>query len=186
MILVFGTIILVVGILSFLFTYHKTKRKISGFLANAPILKKLFVKIDLARFSRTLATLLQSGVPIMQALGISAEVFSQWPMQKLARSFSKGVSEGKSIAYLLSNDKDKIFPSLMIQTIKTGEETGTLDTILFELAEFYEAELEDALKEFSTILEPIIMLVIGVGVGTMVVMIISPIYSVLGGINMTK
>jgi type IV pilus assembly protein PilC len=84
---------------------------------------------------------------------------------------------------MLTTGKKKTFPALMIQTIKTGEKTGSLSENLFELADFYEAELEDALKEFTTILEPVIMLVIGVGVGTMVVMIIAPIYSVLGNLQ---
>ncbi len=169
-------------IIGFLLNYHKTKRFITSRFANMPVIKRLFKQIDLARFSRTLATLLQSGVPIIAALNIASETLSQFDMQKVAKTFEKGVTEGKTIAALLTTEK-KVFPSLMIQTIKTGEKTGTLDTVLMEVADYYEAELEDSLKEFTTILEPVIMLIIGVAVGAMVVMIIAPIYSVMGSVQ---
>jgi len=136
----------------------------------------------LARFTRTLATLLQSGVSIVSALQIASKTLSQFDMQRVAAQFEKGVSEGKTIADVLSTNK-KTFPSLMVQTIKTGEKTGTLDSVLMDLSDYYEAELEEKLKEFTTILEPIIMLVIGVAVGAMVIMIIAPIYSVMGQIQ---
>jgi len=165
---------------AFLFGYHKTRQFLMAKIANFPIIKKIFRQIDLARFTRTLATLLQSGVSIISALQISAKTLSQYDMQKLALQFEKGVSEGKTIADVLTMGNKRVFPSLMVQTIKTGEKTGTLDSVLLDLSEYYEAELEDKLKEFTTILEPIIMLVIGVAVGAMVIMIIGPIYSIMG------
>jgi type IV pilus assembly protein PilC len=175
-------VVLIVAVIT-LFKYHATRRKLMSWVANAPLVHKLFEKIDLARFSRTLATLLQSGVPITDSLKISSDVFTQRKMQEIAKKFPEEVSQGRSIAEMLTTGKKKTFPALMVQTIKTGEKTGSLSENLFELADFYEAELEDALKEFTTILEPVIMLVIGVGVGTMVVMIIAPIYSVLGNLQ---
>ncbi len=171
---------LLIGLFMFLFGYHKTRQFIMSRVANLPLIKNLFRQIDLARFTRTLAALLQSGVSIVSALQISSKTLSQYDMQKMATQFEKGVSEGKTIADVLSSGQKRVFPSLMVQTIKTGEKTGTLDTVLLDLSEYYEAELEDKLKEFTTILEPIIMLVIGVAVGAMVIMIIAPIYSVMG------
>lgn len=180
--LVLSSLGLFIGVIVVLFKFYKTRRVIMSIIANAPVIKNLFEKIDLARFSQTLASLLQSGVPIIQSLHIAGKVFTQTKMIKLSKKFNQSLSEGKTIASVLTSE-GKVFPSLMTQTIKTGEKTGTLDTILFELADFYEAELEDALKEFTTILEPMIMLVIGVAVGAMVVMIIAPVYSVLGGMQ---
>lgn len=167
----------------FLFSFYKTRKIINRLLTNAPVLKRLFKEIDLARFSRTLSSLLQSGVPIVRALQISSKTLTQNDMKKVAAQFEKGVSEGQTIADVLSLSKRKAFPALMIQTIKTGEKTGTLDTVLKDLADYYEEELEDMLKEFASIIEPIIMLVIGVAVGAMVIMIIAPIYSVMGTIQ---
>jgi type IV pilus assembly protein PilC len=175
-------IAVLIGFFTFLFTYHKTASKIKEILANLPVIKKLCKQIDLARFSRTLATLLQSGVPIINALEISGETLTQYDMKRVAKTFEKGVTEGKQIANILSSEK-KVFPAIMVQTIKTGEKTGTLDTVLMEIADYYESELEDGLKEFTTLLEPLIMLIIGVAVGAMVIMIIAPIYSVLGGMQ---
>jgi type IV pilus assembly protein PilC len=173
-------LVIFIAIFVFLFSYHKTKTFIVSRLANFPVIKNLFRQIDLARFSRTLATLLQSGVPIVTALSIASQTLSQFDMQKVAGKFEKGVTEGKTIADILSSERKKTFPPLMVQTIRTGEKTGTLDTVLLEISEYYEAELEDSLKEFTAILEPIIMLIIGVAVGAMVIMIIAPIYSVMG------
>jgi len=175
-------IILFAAIIIALFTVHSTKTVIMRYLVNFPVVKKLSRQIDLARFSRTLATLLKSGVPIISALNIASETLSQFDMQQIAKTFEKGIEEGKTVASLLTT-KEKTFPSLMIQTIKTGEKTGTLDGVLMDLADYYEEELEDALKEFVTILEPIIMLVIGVAVGAMVIMVIAPIYSVVGNMQ---
>jgi len=180
--LVFLILGLFIGLIAFLFSYHKTRQFLVSRISNLPIIKNLFRQIDLARFTRTLATLLQSGVSIVSALQIASKTLSQFDMQRVAAQFEKGVSEGKTIADVLSTNK-KTFPSLMVQTIKTGEKTGTLDSVLMDLSDYYEAELEEKLKEFTTILEPIIMLVIGVAVGAMVIMIIAPIYSVMGQIQ---
>jgi len=180
--LVFLILGLIIGLIAFLFGYHKTRQFLVSRISNLPIIKNLFRQIDLARFTRTLATLLQSGVSIVSALQIASKTLSQFDMQRVAAQFEKGVSEGKTIADVLSTNK-KTFPSLMVQTIKTGEKTGTLDSVLMDLSDYYEAELEEKLKEFTTILEPIIMLVIGVAVGAMVIMIIAPIYSVMGQIQ---
>ncbi len=178
LIVVAGAVVVVV-LFIFIIRFYKTRRLIMGFIASLPIINKLSRQIDLARFSRTLATLLQSGVPIISALNITSETLSQKDLIEVAKSFEKGVSEGKPLASILTHGK-KGFPALMIQTIKTGEKTGTLDAVLMEISDFYEAELEDMLKEFTTILEPVIMLIIGVAVGAMVLMVIAPIYSVLG------
>jgi type II secretory pathway component PulF len=112
---------LLIGLVMFLFGYHKTRHYIMSKVANMPLIKNLFRQIDLARFTRTLAALLQSGVSIVSALQISSKTLSQYDMQKMAALFEKGVSEGKTIADVLSSGKKRVFPSLMVQTIKTGE-----------------------------------------------------------------
>ncbi len=139
-------------------------------------------QIDVAQFARTLATLLQSGVPITEALNVSSDSLSQPQLRHQAKGFSESVSKGKSLSDILGENK-QVFPTIMVQTIKTGEKTGTLEEVLKELADFYESEVEHQLKRITSLLEPVLMLVVGIIVGAMVIMIIAPIYSIIGNLE---
>lgn len=161
---------------------HATRSLIIRFFAKVPVLQKILNQIDIARFSRTLSTLIKSGVPIIEALNVAAESLGQHRFRQQARLFGAGVAKGKSLAEVLTTSGHS-FPPIMVQTIKTGEKTGSLEAILQELAEFYESEVRHNLKRFTALLEPILMLLIGVAVGAMVIMIIAPIYSVVGNLQ---
>jgi type II secretory pathway component PulF len=139
-------------------------------------------QLDTARFARTLSTLLKSGVPIMGALDVTSAVLRQPHLKKQAKEFSAQVAKGKSLSEILTKQK-RSFPGTMIQTIKAGERAGTLEVVLEELAKFYELEVDYSLKRATALLEPLLMLVIGVAVGVMVVMLITPIYSIVGGLE---
>ena len=139
-------------------------------------------QLDTARFARTLSTLLKSGVPIMVALEVSSDVLKQPHLQKMAKTFSEGVSKGQSLSDILVKTK-RSFPITMIQTIRAGEKTGSLEVVLEELAAFYEMEVDYGLKRATALLEPLLMLVIGIAVGGMVVLLITPIYSIVGGLE---
>jgi len=161
---------------------RKGKIILLGILKRVPIIAALFEKIDLTRFSRTLATLMKSGVPITEALAVSTTTLSQRRFDPLAQALRKNIKKGESIAAILRQNKDHI-PQMMISMISTGEKTGTMDKILFDLAKFYEGELETDVKNFTALLEPIIMLFIGVGVGAMVLAVIAPIYSLVSSLQ---
>lgn len=165
-----------------LFTIQKSRNAIFDFMMKLPAIKGLIIQIDIARFSRTLSTLLASGVPIMVCLEVCANIIQQPALKKEAKSFGAGVAQGKQLSEIIIGGK-KIFPSTVVQTIKAGEKSGSLEEVLSEMADFYEKEVDFTLKKLTSLLEPILMLVIGVAVGAMVVIMITPIYSLVGGMN---
>ncbi len=169
-------------VLFMLFYIRKTRTMIFALFVKLPVVSKVMNQIDVARFARTLSTLLKSGVPIMVALDVSSDVIAQPKLKKEAKIFSEGVSKGKSLSEILSKHK-KLFPATMTQTIKAGEKTGSLEVVLEEMASFYEMEVDYSLKRATALLEPVLMLIIGIAVGTMVVIMITPIYSIIGGLD---
>lgn len=170
----------IIGII--FFSWGTTREMLVALLTKVPMVKRLRDQIDVSRFSRTLSTLLDNGVPIMEALDVSADVISQLKLKKEAKLFSEGVGRGEALSDLLEKSKG-VFPKVVTQTIKAGEKTGALEEVLIELAEFFEKEVDYTLKSLTSLIEPIIMIVIGVGVGALVVMMIIPIYSVVGGME---
>ncbi len=165
-----------------LFSVQKTRDAIFDFFMKLPAIKGLVIQIDIARFSRTLSTLLSSGVPILVCLEVCSNILRQPALRREAKSFGAGVAQGKQLSEIILTGK-KVFPSTVTQTIKAGEKSGSLEEVLAEMAEFYEREVDYNLKKLTSLLEPLLMLVIGVAVGGMVVIMITPIYSLAGGMN---
>lgn len=182
MALTFGLFFAAIFVLILLFVIRKSREVIVTFLVKMPVVSKVMDQLDTARFARTLSTLLKSGVPIMVALDVSADVLRQPTLRKQAIEFSQGVAKGEPLSDILKAKKNS-FPVTMIQTIKAGEKTGTLEVVLQELASFYELEVDYSLKRATALLEPLMMLIIGVAVGGMVVLMITPIYSIVGGLG---
>jgi type IV pilus assembly protein PilC len=181
--LVVGVIFLTLLAVVLLFLIRSTRRMIANTFLKAPLVRNIANQLDVARFARTLSTLLKSGVPIIVALDVSSNMIRQPSLQKQAKEFSKGVSEGESLSEVLQKGKKNSFPSTVVQTIKAGEKSGSLEIVLEELAEFYEREIDYSLKRLTSLLEPLLLLVIGLAVGGMVVIMITPIYSLVGGIE---
>lgn len=165
-----------------MFFIRRTRRIIFAFFVKLPVVSKVVELIDVARFARTLSTLLKSGVPIMSALDVSSHVLKRPKLRKEAEEFSKGVARGESLSDILAK-KQRLFPVIMVQTIRAGEKTGSLEVVLEEMAQFYESEVDFSLKRATALLEPVLMLFIGVAVGAMVIMMITPIYSIVGGLG---
>jgi type II secretory pathway component PulF len=176
--LLFGVIFLIVA----LFVIRSTRRVIVSILVKLPVISKVMDQLDTARFARTLSTLLKSGVPIMVSLDVSSDVIKQPRLKEQAKDFAEGVAKGQSLSDIISKHR-KSFPITMIQTIKAGEKTGSLEVVLEELASFYEIEVDYGLKRATALLEPLLMLVIGIAVGAMVVLLITPMYSIVGGLE---
>ena len=143
-----------------------------------PVVKNLIKRIDLARFNRIFSTLLKSAVPITEALEISLSSLSWNEYRDLAKTVPDEVRKGRSLSTVIK--AKRIFPSLMVQMISAGEKTASLDTMLSDLASFYEEEVEEELHGLTQIIEPMLMLVVGIGVGVMILSVIAPIYSVVG------
>jgi type IV pilus assembly protein PilC len=182
MALTFGIFFAILLVAFSLFLIRSTRMIIISYIVKLPVIGSVMDQLDTARFARTLSTLLKSGVPIMIALDVSSDVLKQPHLREQAKEFSASVAKGKSLSEILTRLK-KSFPATMIQTIKAGERAGSLETVLEELAKFYEIEVDYSLKRATALLEPLLMLLIGVAVGVMVVLLIVPIYSIVGGLE---
>ena len=171
--------IIIVGLI---FYIQSARQFILNFFLRFPAVKSVTLQVDIARFSRTLSTLLKSGVPIMVALDVCSNILRQPELKKQAKLFSAGVASGHSLSEIITTGKG-VFPSTVIQTIKAGEESGSLEEVLEEMADFYEKEVDFNLKKLTSLLEPLLMLIIGIAVGGMVIIMITPIYSLVGGMD---
>lgn len=140
-----------------------------------PIIGDIFQKIYLARFARNLSTLVMGGIPIIKALQIIADVVNNVIYKEIILDAVKKVSSGKSVSESLSGNPE--FPNIVIQMVRVGEQTAELDEILAKMASFYEKEVDTKVATLTTLLEPIIMIVLGLGVGALVAGVLLPIYN---------
>jgi type IV pilus assembly protein PilC len=148
--------------------WHKT-------LISIPVFGKLIKKINISRFTRTLGSLLNSGVTVLESLKISGDVLKNEVFKKDIADAAEKVSNGSALAEPLK--ESKVFPIIVPQMIAVGEETGTLDKILGKLTDFYQNEVDHTVKNLSSLIEPMMMIIIGFGVGFIVISVITPLYS---------
>ncbi|MDR3642661.1 MAG: type II secretion system F family protein [Candidatus Doudnabacteria bacterium] len=134
-------------------------------------------KVNLARFARILSSMLKSGIPIVQALDVAADSLGNIRYRELVKEASGEVKVGKTLAESLGKNS-QLFPVLVLQMIQVGEESGTVQEILEQLAGHYEEEVDNTLKNLSSIIEPLLLLAIGAVVGLLALALISPIYSI--------
>jgi len=146
-----------------------------------PLVGKVLKYVYLARFAENLSTLVRSGIPIVSALQITGRVVGNVVFERHIAEAADKVKTGGSMSEVLSQKKD--FPSIMTQMIKVGEETGKLDTTLDTMAKFYSREADQIVSNLSAIIEPVLIVILGVGVGTLVFSIIIPIYNIAQGIK---
>lgn len=145
-----------------------------------PIIGPLLEKIYLARFARNMSTLVAGGIPIIQALRIISDIINNVIYRDILLEAAQQVTNGKAISDALAHHKE--FPPLVTQMVKVGEETAQLDTILLKMAVFYEKEVDAKVSTLSSLLEPIIMLILGLGVGILVAGVLMPIYNLAGAV----
>lgn len=148
-----------------------------------PLVGDLIVKVSVARFSRTLGTLITSGVPILQALKITRETISNEVVQQATDKVYESVQDGGTIAAPL--DASKVFPAMVVNMIDVGEETGALDSMLMKVADIYDAEVEAAVENMLSLLEPVIIIVLGGVIGFIVISLYLPIFSLGDAISGT-
>ena len=172
-----GIILLIVGI-------RRLKRTDRGhaawdrFKLHVPMgIGEIIRKLAVARFSRTLGTLITSGVPILQAIEITGQAAGNVVIEKAMQEVQVSVKEGQSITQPL--EKVSVFPAMVTQMISVGEETGSLDAMLNKIADFYEDEVNASVKSLTSILEPILMLGVGAIVGTVVISMYLPIFNMM-------
>ena len=159
--------------------YNSTngRRVVDAITLKLPVLGHLMRKIAVARFCRTLSTLLASGVSILEALDITARTAGNAIIEEAIMTTRKSIERGETIAAPLK--ETNVFPSMVVQMISVGEATGALDTMLGKIAEFYEEEVDTAVAGLLTLLEPIMIFFLGVVVGGIVIAMYMPIFDLI-------
>ncbi len=153
------------------------RRTIDAILLKTPVLGDILRKVAVARFCRTLSTLLSSGVPILDGLDITARTSGNAIIEDAIQVTRTSIERGETIAQPLKDTR--VFPSMVVQMISVGETTGALDTMLAKIADFYEEEVDSAVAGLLTLLEPIMMAVLGAVVGGIVIAMYMPIFSMI-------
>lgn len=177
-----GLIVLaiIIGIVIFIILFRRTdtgKRVIDGILLKLPIIGILLRKVAVSKFTRTLGTLIGSGVPILEGLDITAKTAGNKVVEEEVYKVRQAVAEGKTIAEPLS--KSKVFPPMVTQMISVGESTGAIDTMLNKIADFYDDEVDASVANLTAMLEPILMVFLGVVIGFIVISMYLPIFKLI-------
>jgi type IV pilus assembly protein PilC len=155
------------------------KKKWDRFVLRAPLFGNIVIKGSLAGFTRTLATMLGSGVPIIDALEICGDTIDNFQIQRDVRFIREAVANGRSITDPIK--RIRYFPPLVNQMMKVGESTGNLDSMLLKVADVFELETEDAIDTMTTMIEPLILVVLGGVIGTVLIAMYLPIFMSAGG-----
>lgn len=146
-----------------------------------PVIGILMRKIAVARFTRTLGTLISSGVPILEGLDITAKTAGNAVVERALQKVRKALEEGKSLTEPLKDSN--VFPGMVTQMIAVGEQTGAMDAMLQKIADFYEEEVDAAVKDLLTALEPVMIVFLGVVVGGVVISMYLPLFSLIGKLS---
>jgi type IV pilus assembly protein PilC len=180
---IFGLMILVVFVAMAvaLKLWHGTEQGrfiLDGMLLKMPLVGILLRKIAVARFTRTLGTLISSGVPILEGLDITARTAGNAVIEKALGQVRKALEQGKNLADPLK--ETNVFPGMVTQMIGVGEQTGAMDAMLQKIADFYEEEVDAAVKDLLAALEPAMIVFLGVVVGGIVISMYLPLFSLIG------
>ena len=178
-ILPFLVVFLVAGVFAFK-RYYATyggRRVIDRMILKMPIIGILMQKIAVARFCRTLATLISSGVPILDGLEITARTSGNAIVEDAIMAVRKGVESGLTVAQPLK--ESGVFPPMVVQMIGVGEQTGALDAMLSKIADFYEEEVDQAVANLLTLMEPVMILFLGITVGGIVISMYLPLFDLI-------
>ncbi|HJK91066.1 MAG TPA: type II secretion system F family protein [Polyangiaceae bacterium LLY-WYZ-15_(1-7)] len=174
-------VVLLVSSVSYSYRTKKGKRFWHKLLLTAPIIGPVMRKIAVARFTRTLGTLLGSGVPILDSMTIVSRASGNVIVEEAINKTADRIREGKTMSEPLM--QTGVFPGMVVQMIGVGEQTGALDTMLNKIADFYEEEVDVAVAALTSLLEPLMMVVIGGIVGVILIAMYMPIFEIAGKIQ---
>ncbi|MBI4992267.1 MAG: type II secretion system F family protein [Candidatus Harrisonbacteria bacterium] len=177
--------IIVFAILSaagFFFLYRTRRRQLFAILSSLPLISGLAREIDLVRFTRSMALLLSSGIPIAKSLDLSRNVLVRPELIRLIEFTREEVVRGKRLTDSLKTGKD-LTPQLLTRVIDAGERSGKLDQSFQRASEYFDNRVSDTIKTLTTLLEPILLVGVGLAVGAIMVSIIAPIYQLIGSIR---
>jgi type IV pilus assembly protein PilC len=155
---------------------ERVRRVVDPLKLKVPIFGALFQKVAISRFTRNLGTMLASGVPILRSLEIVGEASGNIVIRDAARDIEESVRRGDSLAGPLA--KHKVFPPMVVQMLAVGEDTGAMDTMLHKISEFYDQEVEATAEALTSIIEPLMIAVLGSIIGSMIIALYMPIFGV--------
>lgn len=178
--IVVGAILFI--LLLFIYLYQQQKRFVLDIFFSLPVLKNLSIAIDLNRFSRTMELLLGAGVPIVESLSIAKNVVFRKDIERIIIHTTHTVDSGKKVSEGLQT-KEKLIPQIMIRMVEAGEKSGSLPKTMQDLAEYFENQTSNYLKSFVTLLEPTVLLFVGILVGLMLFAVVAPIYNLIGQLS---
>lgn len=182
----YGIFVLLILVVAGVFLWQLARTKqgreyLDGVKLSVPILGKLYSKLYLARLADNMNTMLSSGIPIVRAIEITSAVVGNSVYQKILTEATEGVKNGRLFSESLSNQEH--IPAILVQMIKVGEETGSIGSILSTLSKFYRREVDDAVDTLVSLIEPVMIVLLGLGVGILLVSVLLPIYNIAGGIQ---
>lgn len=163
--------------------YYRTqggRAVVDAFLLKAPVFGPFLKKVAVAKFSRTLSTMMSSGVPILEGLDIVSKAAGNKVIEAALQKTKNGIREGRTISEPLM--ETGVFPPLVVQMIAVGENTGALDSMLAKIADFYDDEVDTALSAITSLLEPVLMIFLGGIVGGMIIAMYLPIFRLAAGV----
>ena len=176
-----GTLIVVVVVATWTYRNPTGRRIVDKVALKMPIIGDVIRKVAVARFTRTLGTMISSGVPILDALDVTAKTAGNRTIEAAIMHVRAKISEGKNIAGPLADTK--VFPSMVVQMIGVGEATGAMDAMLNKIADFYDDEVDTAVGGMTALIEPILMVFLGGVVGGFLIAMYLPIFSIAGAIK---
>jgi type II secretory pathway component PulF len=162
--------------------YRRNRELILNPFLSLPLVSDLVRKIDLARFAHSMHLLLGSGLPLPDALVLAEHVVLKKSIARVIHNLQESVSSGKQLAEGLRTEK-KLIPNIMVKLIEVGDKTGTLEKSMADIAEYMEYEVDNSLKAITILLEPIMLVFVGIAVGGMMLSIIAPIYGLIGQVG---
>ena len=179
--LVIVFIFLLVAAFRWYYRQETGRRNVDRLLLRLPVVGSLLQRIAVARFSRTLGTIVSSGVPILESMDIVAKTAGNKIIEEAILKARASISEGKTIAEPLA--ESKVFPPMVTQMVAVGEATGALDAMLNKIADFYDDEVDAAVEAMTALLEPILMVFLGVVIGGLVIAMYLPVFKLAGAVG---
>jgi len=178
---IIGAIVFAIFAFKKIYATQKGRERIDDIALKLPVFGILIRKVAVAKFTRTLGTMISSGVPILDGLEIVAKTAGNKTVEKAIYRVRQSISEGKTIAEPL--EKSGVFPPMVCQMIAVGEQSGAIDTMLNKIADFYDDEVDDAVGNLTAMMEPLLMLFLGTTVGGLVIAMYLPIFKLAGTVG---
>ncbi len=178
-----GWYILLIAILAILLWFKRYLKKEAGkcnfaaFLFKIPMFGQLYLKVIIAQFARTLGALVKSGVPVLEALRVTEKTVTNLMIRRIIQNVQAAISRGESLSEPFKING--VFPAMVIQMISIGEKSGKLDQMLFDVANFYDQEIDYAIRNTTAVLEPMLLLIMGSGVAFIALSVLMPIFNLV-------